>query len=74
MKQIEVTDVDSARVGVLMTALKRGKWELEGEEILAFAQVFSWAAELQGRLKAAKEPEPLAPVAEIKPKKRAKDD
>jgi len=50
MKKITITDTDKTRAMVLLTALKKGTWTLEGEEILAFAQVFHWVAELKARL------------------------
>jgi len=66
-KTIEVTATDLTRIKVVLSSLKRGKWELEGEEILAFAQGFGWVAELQGRVKAALDtpdaPAPETPAA-----------
>lgn len=38
----EFTKTDLARCETVMKALKRGKYELEGDEILAFAQAFAW--------------------------------
>ena len=55
MKKMEILETDMARVTTLLSALKRGKWELEGDEVLAFAQVFAWASELKNRLKAAQD-------------------
>ncbi len=34
---------DLTQVKNLIKVLKQGKWELGGEEILAFQQLFSWA-------------------------------
>jgi hypothetical protein len=51
MKTIEITDVDSKRVTTLLSMLGRGKWELEGTEILAFAQVQHWVIELSQKMK-----------------------
>jgi len=39
---LEFTKTDLARCDTVMKALKRGKYELEGEEVLAFAQAFAW--------------------------------
>lgn len=43
---IEFTKVDLARLENVIKAVKRGKYELEGEEILAFAQSFAWLSAL----------------------------
>lgn len=68
---MEVTKTDLARAEVVMKALKRGKYDLEGEEVLAFAQAFHWVAELFGRIKTSLDTPP--PVALPEPiKKRSK--
>jgi hypothetical protein len=41
---MEVTKTDLARLETVMKILKRGKYELEGEEVLAFAQAFHWVS------------------------------
>lgn len=50
MATIIVTAVDLKRLNVILSALKKGRWELEGEEVLAFAQAFSWAAETHDKI------------------------
>ena len=39
---MKVNDTDKKRAENLAKMLRRGKWELEGEEILAFAQTYNW--------------------------------
>lgn len=61
---IEFNKVDLARLENVIKALKRGKYELEGDEILAFAQSFAWLSSLFDKMQAdiAKpkvEPEPI---------------
>ncbi len=51
-KTIEVAEVDLTRMKIVLTALRNGKWVLEGQEVLAFAQGFQWLTELHGRVKA----------------------
>jgi hypothetical protein len=70
MAQIEVGEVDLRRLNVILTAMKKGKWELEGEEVLAFAQCFHWAAELQGKIKTALVPAPIVVEPEPTAKKK----
>jgi hypothetical protein len=53
MAQIPVSQLDAARLKTVLSALKRGKWELEGEEVLAFAQAFAWASDLSEAIKKA---------------------
>lgn len=48
---LEFSEIDLARLDILMKALKRGKYELEGEEILAFGQAFVWVATTHERIK-----------------------
>lgn len=71
---MEVTKVDIARAENVIRALKRGKFEVEGEEILAFAQSFAWLGELIGRVQAALapkvEPPPAADQSTVKPRGR----
>ena len=67
---MEVTATDAARLKVLLTALKRGKYDLEGEEVLAFAQMFHWASELAVRISTALVSE--KPKEEIKTVKAVK--
>lgn len=50
-----------------MKALKRGKFELEGEEILAFSQCFAWLGSLSDRMKASLEIAPLASASPTEP-------
>lgn len=72
-KTVEIAETDSIRLSNLLAFLKRGKCELQGEEVLAFAQSWHWAIGHLAKVKeslAAPEPEP-APVVEI-PKKGRK--
>lgn len=51
---VEVNATDLKRLEVLMRALgPKGKWELDGDEILAFAQVRHWVVDLRDRVKSA---------------------
>jgi hypothetical protein len=70
MTTIEVSATDVTRLKVILAAMKKGKWELEGEEVLAFAQGFSWAAEMHEKIKKALEPvNKIEPVKTEEPKK-----
>jgi hypothetical protein len=64
----EFTKTDLARLETLMAVIKRGKYELSGEEILAVAQSCSWAAQLHERIKA----ELVAPEPAVKPKAKVR--
>lgn len=72
---LEFTKSDLARLDTTMKALKRGKYELEGEEVLAFAQAFAYVSDLFDRIKADIE-NPVTPPIEMtyetKPEKKAK--
>ena len=61
MSTITVSDTDLKRLKVILAALKKGKWELEGEEVLAFAQAFSWAAETHDKVMASLQPKKVEP-------------
>ncbi|TXH10648.1 MAG: hypothetical protein E6R04_04765 [Spirochaetes bacterium] len=50
---LEVTKTDLVRCETVLKALRRGKYELEGEEVLAFAQAFGWLADHAEKIKAA---------------------
>jgi hypothetical protein len=52
----------------LIKILRKGKWELEFEEILAFNQVFLWAVQLNAQVKEdiKKAEEPLPPKGKTK--------
>lgn len=64
MAVLQVTATDIARIKTVLSALKRGKWtELEGEEILAFAQAFGWTAQLASRLEASLKDETEEPAS-----------
>jgi len=71
---IEFTKTDLARMDTVMKALKRGKYELEGEEVLAFAQAFAWVSVTFDRIKSAMEAPPPVVTPNIFPelKKRRK--
>jgi hypothetical protein len=64
MASIQVTQTDIARLKVIMSAMRKGKWELEGDEVLAFAQGFAWTSDMNDRINAA-----LNPVNKIDPVK-----
>lgn len=72
---LEFTKTDLARCDTVLKALKRGKYELEGEEVLAFAQSFGWLATLFERMKAdietpIKEPEVGTDPSKSRPLRR----
>jgi hypothetical protein len=57
---IEFTKIDLARMDTILKMVRRGKYELEGEEVLAFAQAYAWAMTTMDRMKASLEaPEPV---------------
>lgn len=58
---MEVTKTDLIRATVVLTALRRGKYDMQGDEVLAFAQAFTWLTELHDRVKLSLEP-PAAPA------------
>jgi hypothetical protein len=73
---LEFTKVDLARAETVMKALKRGKYELEGDEVLAFAQAFAWISVVFDRIKADLETPvelPKVEAPEPKPKGKKKD-
>ena len=45
--------------------MKKGKWELEGEEVLAFAQAFGWAADIHERISIALKTETSLPMDQV---------
>jgi hypothetical protein len=60
MATIQVSATDIARLKIILSAMKKGKWELEGEEVLAFAQGFNWLAETHEKINAALQTKPPA--------------
>lgn len=68
---IEFTKGDLHKIVNVMAALKKGKYEVEGEEILAFAQSFAWLSQLADKIKVEIE-KPIAQVEETKPERKAK--
>lgn len=66
---IEFTKPDLNKLITVMAALKRGKYELEGEEVLAFAQSFAWLSQLSDKVKADLE-KPLEAPSEPKKAKK----
>ena len=62
---MQFTKTDLARLEQLLKALRRGKYELEGEEVLAFAQCFAWASTLHEAIKDSLTPKP--PVVSAPP-------
>ncbi len=65
---LEVTKTDLVRCDTVLKALRRGKYELEGEEVLAFAQAFGWLADHHEKIKAALAPKESTPAPETQPK------
>lgn len=65
---MEVTKTDLVRATVALTALRRGKYELQGDEVLAFSQAFNWLTELHDRVKLALEVPPPAPAVAAVPR------
>ncbi len=73
---LDFTKTDLARAETVIKALKRGKYELEGEEVLAFAQAFAWISVVFDRIKADLETPVVPPVVEsqeVKTKGKKKD-
>lgn len=69
---LDFTKTDLARCDTVMKALKRGKYELEGEEVLAFAQAFAWLSFQFERMKTDIEtPSPIPPET-VAPKLKGK--
>ena len=54
------------RIKNLLSMLGRGKWELQGEEILAFAQSIEFVLDLEKDLKAPIVPQPIEVKEPIK--------
>lgn len=72
---IEVTKGDLHKVINVMAALKRGKYEVDGEEVLALAQSFAWLSQFADKIKADLEQPlstPIEMTCETKPEKKAK--
>ena len=66
MAAIEVNKTDLIRLENLMKIIKRGKFELEGEEILGMAQVITWLSLKYTEVEKALQPPPaLPPVGEV---------
>lgn len=47
---MKITKVDIVHSKNMLKALGRGKWEMEGMEILAFADMMRWFASLQNKM------------------------
>jgi hypothetical protein len=47
---LHVSKTDQVRCDMLLKALTRAKFELEGSEVPAMTQVLGWAAELKARI------------------------
>jgi hypothetical protein len=72
---MQFTKTDLARLEQLLKALRRGKYDLEGEEVLAFAQCFHWAGALFDAMKESLAPKPpvvTAPPPADKPQPKPK--
>lgn len=72
---LEFSKLDLARLETVMKALKRGKYELEGDEVLAFAQAFAYLSSLYEKIKTDNENtlrNHIATPIEVKPTKKAK--
>lgn len=74
---VQVSKVDLHRLENVARALKRGKYDLDGEEVLAFAQAMSWVGEMIGRvdkalkdMQAASEVKSDAPQIPRKPRRQ----
>ncbi len=65
---MEFTKTDLARLETVMKILKRGKYDLEGEEVLAFAQAFHWVSATFDRIKEHLMTPPAPPPAPAKTK------
>lgn len=70
---MEVTKVDLMRADTILRVIRRGQFDLEGEEVLAFAQAYHWQAELVGRIKKELETPPPAPTPIEQPKPEIAD-
>lgn len=67
---MEFTKTDLARLETVMKILKRGKYELEGEEVLAFAQAFHWVSATFDKIREhLTTPPPVVKPAPLEPKK-----
>lgn len=63
---IDVTRIDLNRSTELLKVLNRAKYEVEGNEALALAQVLNWAAAFHGRIEADVKAQDAAQEAKIK--------
>jgi hypothetical protein len=70
---LSVTDVDLRRLEATMKIIKRGEYKLDGEEILAAAQVITWLSTTHSKIEALLAPalNPSVP-APIDKKKKTK--
>lgn len=48
---MEFNDKDFAQLQNVLRCLKQGKFDLSGEEAMAFAQTFTWAIQLSNNMK-----------------------
>lgn len=55
---MEFTKTDLVRLETVLKMVRRGKYELEGEEVLAFAQAYAWGTGMMDRIKVALEAPP----------------
>lgn len=69
---IEFTKGDLNKLVTAMAIFKRGKYDLEGEEILAAAQSFAWLSQLAEKIKTNLEAQPCTQNVEVKAEKKAK--
>lgn len=67
---MDVVKVDLVRANTLMSMFRRGKYELEGEEVLAFAQGVAWLVDLTTKIKVELE-KPAPSVALVEPAAQA---
>lgn len=72
------TKTDLSRCEGLLKALKRAKFDLEGEEVLAMGQTIVWASQLYSKMKeeldspplSVTDPEPIKAPPPVKEKKK----
>lgn len=66
---MEVAKTDLTRCETALAALKRGKFELDGTEVMAVAQSITWLSTLHERLKLQLEAQAARPPADAPPDK-----
>lgn len=69
---MEVNKTDLTRCQTALAALKRGKYELDGVELMAVAQAITWLSTLHDKMKTEIETPPAPPPEEPAPKRGRK--